>query len=359
MIPDGQPEGQRGDSLCIEASRASYFLSVVLTMACTLVLGFTKEFVVWDQILVVVHEDPLEMLNNMQAHALRFSLMYPVLLVSEIFSLSLDYVFSATVLGMLVLLGFLISQIASLIIWDKVDTWVSYYPATFVLLSLVSIGMNGRIMFAFLGASVILHQQIQLIRGKSARPLLKWSIQAFGLYLMSVSSGAFIVGVFMIGLYVSFFVWKTRRENFRGVLTAAVASCGLGFVVAPWIAVYVTKNLEFYDGSVISMLSHGPGKILLANNELFALIIPSIPLTCILIFHSIRLMFRLYSRNSALAPLIMGMGVSAAIGLFGYSTFLSVVLPGIVIFMAILCPFGLQISSKNDSRSNSHILNHV
>jgi len=191
-------------------------------------------------------------------------------------------------------------------------------------------------------------QQVRLIRGKTIRPLANWTIQALGLYMMSVSSGAFIVGVFMIALYVGFFLWKKRHQNFRGAWTAILVIGGCGIVAAPWVIVYIAKNLEFYDGSFVNMLEHGPGKMLVSKrHELYALLIPSIPLFCILIYHSLRLTFRLYSENASLAPLVMGMGVSASIGLFGYSTFLSVVFPGVVIVIAMLCPFGVRLRLTN------------
>jgi hypothetical protein len=87
-------------------------------------------------------------------------------------------------------------------------------------------------------------------------------------------------------------------------------------MLSPMIVIFVNKNLNYYDGSIIHMLSHGVGRYLVDN---FYILLPIVALL-ILLLPIIILYLRKY--KFLILPLSMILS-SLAVGLFGYSSLVS------------------------------------
>lgn len=309
--------------------RPHLLLLVGVTLMCALLLYKTHVFVVWSQILALADADPVALLEAHHAHALRFALMYPVLELAWVVDQPVDNVFTLVVIVMLIGMAWLNAGSASLLV-NRDTTLARYnYLVALVALCLLATTMNGRLVFALLGASLILHEQTRMLCGFRQRTLPSFALQLVGVGLMSVSSGTFVVGVALVALFALNQLASAGR--LPGKALASITTLGgLAAVIAPWLVVFVEKNLDFHDGSFETMLEHGFGAAV-AGPKLIVLVAGAVIFLPFVLYAMLRVIPRLHRGGDPAAPVWSAVLVSLGLGALGYSTLLAALTPALML----------------------------
>jgi len=285
-------------------------------------------FTMWSQIIDLIKGGAtLTSIDfTTQAHALRFTLMWPVIQFSALTGAELDWVFSWVVAAVVLLTAHLVDRTRGLVV-DEVWRWHAGRAVSFGVFVGLSLFMNGRLSFAFLGMALLLYVLMRRGLGRASNlrtvvwfPLVLW--------LTSVSSGTFTValGTMMVWAVTLLF---TRYPSVRlrdAVLLAPLAAGALA--LSPVMLLYIRKNVDYYGGGIegfFNMLNHGPGMVI-------ATVGPEIvtPLAIIGLLLGGFLVAVVLTRNRAIAPPTVAVVVSMAVGVFGFSTLL-MGLPGLVV----------------------------
>jgi len=297
----------------MQSKKYNFFYYSIFLIYGTIILLEIKKYTIWNQITDVVDTNnlssPTFLFESFNAHTLRLLLMFGIIKMGNILNLNSNYFFS-----IIVFLNILISSKLLVSIQKNIQNnpIVNVYCA--LTLIIISLLMNGRTSFSFLGISLI------------AYSILKYHLQdlnllkmifyfCLGLFLCSVSSGSFSVALLSIFIFIiNFFYNSQYRKNDKKKLIFLIILFGIP--IAQIMAIFITKNLDFYDGSIIKMLSHGAGKIF-KYKTLLILIIPIIPFLIIVI-----LTYTKYLNKDLRVLLFFPFVVSGIfIGLFGFTSF--------------------------------------
>jgi hypothetical protein len=299
------------------------------------VLLGVKSYEVWPQIIYLwdIGADPLTEIAGGNPHALRYNLIYPILVISDQLGLDYDRLFTAVVLFICFFTIRNIHSISTLIAGSSRNAVLSQF-ATSAFMTVLFFNMNGRISLAFLGYTIILmavfshHYQREFTFGSLVKVLV-------GLLLASVSSGT-IVSValaFLIGVYFEVFRIIRRGTLTRSSIVIFSSSVVLGLLLFRFLVAGIKKNIAYYGGGdegVLRMLQHGFGQALFPT--LNAIGLPSVILLVLVVAAlSSLLMFQM--RHGLLFHLLMA---AIACGTFGHSTLSLTVVPLMVVFSVYL-----------------------
>jgi len=300
---------------------------LVSLMPFALVASGSKTFEVWDQILDLVGSNPFELLFAGQAHALRFIIMQPCLLVAGVFRADIDLVFSWLIAGLIVILARLVAGIVASVSGRSSSDWIYSFPTVGISLTAISLFQNGRLIFAFVGCALMVYGQVRwyMYERRSIGMLLLGGVTA--LILLSVSSGSFMVGIltwllFVLRLAVA--AMQGRNAPDRKDLGVLISFAGVAIAFIPVIIIFVTKNLDYFGGglgAVIPMLAHGPGAIFLEfmGDSLVTatMALAMITAVCLIVVSTV---VRL---RSAVGIVWLPILASLLVGPFGYSTLIT------------------------------------
>jgi hypothetical protein len=291
---------------------------IVFIYLSAVVFGL-KEFTIWSQITEWLA--PNNMKENIQVatylmatehhHMLRILLVVPFYVLSEYLTVDIDLFFSLV----LVLLIYGIYLLNLRILKDTVERKkVFVLLLFFILLSLV---MNGRIVFSILGNTMLLYLLYRSFYTKNKLKKYK-SIPLFlmALWFSSVSSGTFVV--FLLTIFTFYFLHSLVKLPYvnKKIVWLFSFFIVLLLILSPMIIIFVEKNINYYDGSIINMLSHGAGGYLI--DYLYVIL----PLLAILILSLPIVILYLRRYNFLILPLSMILS-SLAVGLFGFSSLVS------------------------------------
>ena len=275
------------------------------------------EFRLWSQVTYLRGNIPN--LGNLliEAHLLRYMLVYPIFVLSDQTGINADKLFSAICFVMLFFTVRCCTKMANYCFHKGELYFIIFFALLFLLISAF---MNGRIIFAFLGFSYLL---------LAVQNWEKMNLSNFGLlsrifpalFLCSVSSGTFLSCFNGLILWSFVFINRTKRSIFYYILI-------LLFVFSPILKLYLLKNINFFGGGFVgfvNMLSHGVGKIFLVIgfDSLIFLILIFANLTII----GISLLY--YDRYHRLYFIFLGSSIAS--GFFGYSTLSLAIVPASII----------------------------
>lgn len=309
--------------------RKSLDLFVVLGLVFIwflLVLFGVKIYEVWQQILDIGSDASafVTLFITGHPHFIRYSLMLPTIKTAEYFNVSLDMLFGVQII---------LLNLGSFIFLNKIlnNIWnVSRYNILlFSLFFILSLFMNGRITFAFFGMSLIIYTfYFYLIKVYSN--LAFFFLCGVGLICMAVSTGTFMVGLISIILFSFINYYRNIKIKFQNILSSQIflllVACASIF---PLFMKYLNKNLEFFDGSFINMLSHGVGRIFYSQSVILLIIV----LLPILFFVLVKLFQKALFDSQYLITLPVLLG-AIFVGMFGYSS-LFVGLPAVFILLCL------------------------
>lgn len=277
--------------------------------------------------LLARQADPLQLLVSFDLWGPRYLLAYPAVLLADRFALDLDLAFTIYSLFGLTVVIFLIVKYCELAKFFSPAT-AGKHAAQIILggawLALCPF-MNGRLIIAFAGISLLLCGQVYVLHGQKFTPgaIL---LQTAGVFLALMTTGTVMVafGQMLLG---GFLINRTLPKN-RRLRGAAVVVILLSLgALLPFIYKGMLKNIPFFGGSIISMLRHGLGQMFFLEEALStqagaALFLAG--LAALLIGQ------RLRRRNPFLLPAWLCIPVALFLGLFGYSTML-MFLPSLMI----------------------------
>jgi hypothetical protein len=283
--------------------------------------GF-KTFTVWDQITRFAGAGPFDLFETGHIHALRFAVMYPVIWFAHQFGLHVDRTFSFALIPVFIGIGVLLAKTCSVIRRGHTGDWRVYFPELFGFFAVLSYAMNGRMALAMLGLTIIIHAQTkwQARVGGSAMGLAL--SLALGLALMSVSTGTFLVGVFLAVTFTVVLPLTKMPAIRKADLWLLVLGLAVLAAAYPLALRAIVKNLEHFGGGLdglVRMLSHGAGVVLPPDLWLLGLL-ALVGLAFGLVY--VRRAVTLYRERSPAGPVELGAISVLFLGPFGFSTML-------------------------------------
>lgn len=292
---------------------------LTLVYLVLIAVGF-KQFSIWQQILDLQLQDPIQLLRSLHPHALRLTVVLPYLFLAQKTGLPADWLFSLAIGVSMVATSIMASAMLSAVAFGNGRYRFGAYLLVAVPIFTLSLVMNGRIAFAMAGVTLIAFQQtFWFERFKSSRSIHPaW--QVLGLWLASVSSGTLAVAFLLVilgntGASLSRFPMLARR-NVPSLVAAAIG----GLLVLPVVAVGFAKNVRFFGGGIqgfFAMLHHGAGKVLPPDPLLFALSAIAFVAGGLVVAREV---FRLVQSPSGRGPLYLTVLLGIAGGSFGFST---------------------------------------
>jgi hypothetical protein len=270
-------------------------------------------------------------------HGMRYFLVLPYFKLADWFNISYNWVFSISIPMLILIITTLIVRAVGKINGGlSANNVCMLIVAVSVFFMILSLFMNGRIMFSITGSAILIYLFV-VWNEKNFFGILFLSLAA--IFLTSVSSGTLLVSVlsFYIVLIVKCFKFSERINKKQRIKNLKIffVFAGLFLLAFPLIEIIVMKNVNFYGGGfdgAINMLSHGIGAILL-NIEMDLLVL--IIFNSVLAFLLLLMLFLCYRRM--LAPMYL-IGVSVAGGLFGVSTIIMLLPP----LMVLACYMALK-----------------
>lgn len=284
------------------------------------------QFVFLPQVLELLTRSPFEVLMSGHIWGPRYLVVYPAVLMSNFYQVDIDVAFTIYNIILFFILVIYSSRIGQAISeWNRL-AYLFYGFLTIGAVVFLSLVMNGRLVSAFLGMTIILFIQISVLKEKRGFKIQEYFLMFIGFFLSTVSSGTMMITLLQI-IIVTFLVLKENKQSmkflfiFYGVGAAILSSLILSLIA---------KNLAYFGGGItglINMLSHGFGKFLLLDGMLLLLVIP--------VFVVVLLLFVKYyqviiNRHAHLLPVFLSLPVCVFGGLFGLSTALMII-PSIIL----------------------------
>ncbi|BCL71453.1 hypothetical protein TUMSATVNIG1_34190 [Vibrio nigripulchritudo] len=268
----------------------------------------------------------------MHPHGPRYALVYPIFMFSEILNVDYDTTYSYIVpvmVSYIVSLNISVFRIISNRRMKRLELIV--IPLFYVTLTLM---MNGRIVFALLGASLFIYNFISGTKGFRSLASLMAS-----LFLCTVSSGTLSIVVIWLTIYMCIGNNKSHTSlYFRLIFLFSFFMFFGDFLIR-----ITNKNLNYYGGGfegAINMLTHGAGKLFFIGPYISALLILSaFAMLGIIVCIIVLLKEARISKRIATCYLFFFVGASG--GLFGFST------------MAVSIPILLALAAYHYSSATS------
>lgn len=299
-----------------------------------LIVSKSMSFELWPQVYYfrgawegvnVLTIDPMA-----EPHLIRYMLVWPIFTISDYLTVDSDFIFSLCCIFIIYFLSMNIASIATFTFFDKEKCCDVAILISLTSILILSSFMNGRILFAMLGFSLIV---LSIIRYEldtlSSRKMFFYIFS--GYFLCSVSSGTFLVAIFFT---LSWFLIGIKRKR---TLEMYLSYLILIALISPLIYVSLINNIDFYGGGfygLINMLHHGAGIVFYRVGEFmfYPLII-----MCIL---AIILALWLLHVLPNLRVILLAIYASILGGAFGFSSF-AVGLP-IIISLFLFCTLNMS-----------------
>lgn len=297
---------------------------ILIALYCIFILGGYKTFTLWSQIDVLVGLNPFTTLDH--PHGLRYLIVSPTLFLAEYYAWDRSTVFSLFVVFNLSLCAVITAYLQSVISKKIENRWIVWLYLFIPIFLTLSFPMNGRLSYMLLGTALMmfsyLNWSLAILRKKPLWQVCIYVLTySISLALLSVTSGCFMVGV-IVAILQSFVLVVLPDKFSHKILHVTLNSLPpilLGFLQYQ----FVEKNLDYYGGSLLAMLVHGPGKYLGALNPNKYLMGSVIGLGVFILILLNQHAATFIRRNILLINPILLVILSVAIGIFGYSTLLT------------------------------------
>ena len=233
---------------------------LLLVAYSVLIVSGIKEFTIGSQEEALIGVNPLWLLENLHAHALRYIIVWPIVTIAQEVGMNINTLFSFYVL--------LIAYLTSLILGKSIKYLYpslikksAWYRVFFLGMWLtVLLFMNGRLICEFFGISAILYAQLVFLsKYQTQQPKISnlIGLQALGLIFTSVSTGTFsvafgVITMFLIGVAIKFYVKeKIILRNFI-IANFIIANSVMLLVFLPFQTQFFLKNACFFSGEIAS-----------------------------------------------------------------------------------------------------------
>lgn len=313
-----------------------YFVSLFIFSIIYYFLGKTFDLTIWNQVNELRNnENPIYFLTNINAFTIRFVfLTYPLFALERFIGLNSEISFHYLCLILIVISAFFLSKITK-----------EFFNINLYLIDLSSITFlfglayfaNGRLLYSILGIFILFYLSLKFNKFAKNKNFYLLSFGFFfGNILSNASSGTatFAMVITIMTLFSGLFNENSRRFSSLILLLFLFPSFYL-------FQIYFEKNLAFYSWNIFSMLSHGLGGLVNFNQEVTFLLVILFLFSGYLFFININN----YLNLNKFTVLTFFSFVALAIGLFGFSSMLPMLL---ITFFILMWNFVFQIFLKND-----------
>ena len=275
-------------------------------------------FNLWAQV-EDLKETKISDIGFLSAHFLRYLLVKPVYILSDLYQVEADTLFTFLNLIFLVFIANLMLAIA-----EQKTTIEFTNPSITLILAygfMISVAtqMNGRLMFAILGFCLLVFVNLAWELSKIST-LNTFLINIVALVLLSVSSGTLLSGLLFLTLWVIGF--RDRKLT----LGVSVGYLVVLLAITPLLVILTNKVLKFHGGW-LNILTHGVGNLFFVFDRYTFHLLLILILVFLLNFGLASFLFLSYvaSSKTLIAVLVAGISMSFV----GYSGF-TVTLPTLV-----------------------------
>lgn len=264
--------------------------------------------------------DPIQMLLGLDLWGPRYLLSYPGVVLRNLSGASLDrgYTIYAAALMLLWLQLAARSVLRACARFGQSGPMLRTAIVLMVALQVLAVAtrMNGRLIPAFLGMALILDAQLDVRRSGAG-----WLARlALGVFFTMMSSGTMMVGLTQAIVGHALSALRLSPRPWRALRQIVTVGAAVSLVFAPIIGAGIEKNLQFYGGSVVAMLTHGAGQLLYVRDV--GLLLISIAAISGVMLIATLLVMHLRRSWRELDSLLVALPIAAGLGLFGYSTLL-------------------------------------
>lgn len=264
-------------------------------------------------------------------HAVRLLIAYPGYILSTLFKCDLNVgygYYSITIMWLLALIVYKISKFYC--------TKNRYYIVNLITILLwnfmLSMVMNGRINFAFLGISISIYYSTLMKKNIRIKKYKQLCMILIGFLLSTVSSGTMIVVSFYLLVVILLNINKEiALFNIKFICLFFPLTLILGYPIIKYIVMMIRKNIVYFGG-IINMLQHGVGRVLPMYNSVVTILVVSIAVEILLLNYFI--VIKLLKND--IFELILASNIALYGSLFGISTGTLILVPIIVLILVFI-----------------------
>jgi len=311
-----------------------YGLALLIVLSVVGIIQF--EYFPQARVLYEAGLTPWELLVSFHPHSVRYLVSYPAVLITHFFNTDINSSYTYYCIILLSIMMMNVQDVVNLIKKDKgiSNALVLRGMVGILPIILLSSLMNGRLVPAFAGMSMILKEMTGLFFLKKKLDTRLLIIVFFGFFITTVSSGTMMVAAGEIVACLVIYMIKFRRQG--TLLFFSIIFSPILYVAGKYIIFMTNRNILYFGGGLegfIKMLNHGFGRLFHYT--------PLIILTfCVLMIFFLSIMSKVYFyflRNKLeYIPLVISFPIAFIGGLFGISTALMIVPSLIVIGLLVV-----------------------
>ncbi len=284
------------------------------------------QFELWSQV-EYIHDNKLGIVELLEggisAHFSRYILVMPLYFMSEFFEVDANYMYSILCTVMIIIVAKVLTQVYEQLGFSKGNYVEASILLFFIILSLM---MNGRIVFALLAYSIIIREAFILLNSYEKKWMSSFLLICLSLWMSSVSSGTFTI-VYVFLLYLIIFLMTRVLITGKSSVNSLIVMCTYTLVLFTFsilFFIFLEKNINYY-GSFWSMLEHGFGRFIAKGSTEMVGLVMAVVFSLFIFCSGVYLLLGKY-KHLFIALLLGLMG-----GMFGYSTLALGIVPGIVL----------------------------
>ncbi len=300
-----------------------YVLIALFLLFELLVFYKITEFSLWQQVEYLRNTQYEIALPALKIHFLRYWLVLPFYWASSITGYPPSFLFSISIpllLGMTTLFIKKTKCYKPILGVDDV--------LVFGTLALLSLAMNGRMIFVLLGTAILIYSAVQMFeRGVCTKKTT--ACLCLSLWLMAVSSGTLIVAYIYVLMFMIFLVLK---KNIQCSISQMFALAIVFLFFGAEVFKFFVKNLEYFGGgakAIAAIPLHGAGKYIGSTLGLM------IAAACCLIAAYVLIKSKNVLLKCSASLLLLALGG----GVFGLSTLTCTVVPLILVTLISIKAF--------------------
>lgn len=241
----------------------SLFCGALLTYLIAILFDL-KSFQMWSQVQIL-HEMGLQI--NLKSiylhpHGMRYLLVSPVYLISDLTQVAPDKILSLFVVSMCVTISIALTHVVAL--FQRVKNYWELNFYFFLFFAILSLFMNGRLIYGLCAYSLMAYSFFLLMKGKKEFGIKKQILPAclitLGILFSSISSGVAISFYAICFSSICLYLFYSYRHKIKFNYPIIIYMSVLFLLYTPIILCLLNKNLSFFgEGyeAILSMTQHG------------------------------------------------------------------------------------------------------
>lgn len=253
----------------------AYFILFLICFVAFFKLNVIS-FKLFPQVRILLGENPFDLIRRGHPHGFRYLISYPAVLMSKAFNMDIDAAYTIYCLVAFAFMGTMLIKTCDRII--KFNEYASLNILKGVLLAteiiILSVFMNGRLVLAYTGFSIILYVLTGIMIKESKFNIINMIVLSVAIVLTTVSSGTMMVAIFETILIIFLYMMKEKKFKEVGVICMIMLPFIAKFGV--YVIKMIKKNLDYFGGGVsgfFKMTSHGLGEITLTKVLVISIVV--------------------------------------------------------------------------------------